>query len=72
MTDKKDSLIYDLIFSEIDQFNIDISEYADDIYEYDEFVSNIKKILKKSKVEIIKSNIIANSKTVMWDLEIKK
>lgn len=70
--EKEDSLIYDLIFSDVNNFSIDISEYADDIYEYDEFIAKIKKILKKSKVDIIKSNIVANSKTVIWELSVKK
>ena len=47
---KEDDLIYDLIFSEINSFMIDISEYIEDIYRYEEFVSKIKKVLKKSKV----------------------
>ena len=72
MEQKEDSLIYDLIFSDIDFFSIDLSEFTDNIYDYDKFISKLKKILKKSKVEIIKSNIIANTKTVIWELKIKK
>ena len=44
----KDELIYDLIFSETMVYRIDIAEYLDDIYGYEEFVAEIKKILKKS------------------------
>ena len=68
----EDDLIYDLIFSEIHDFNIDISEYIDNIYNYSSFVSKIKKILKKSKVELCNSNIMVGSKTVIWELKVKK
>lgn len=70
--DKYDSLIYDLIFSEDLEFSIDISEYSENIYDYKQFVSKIKKILKKSKVDICESNIMIGSKTVVWELKVKK
>ena len=35
---KKDELIYDLIFSDKINYLIDLSEYVDDIYSYDDFV----------------------------------
>ena len=49
----KDDLIYELIFSETVNFEIDIADYIDDIYKYDDFVVDIKKVLKKSKVKIV-------------------
>jgi hypothetical protein len=69
---KYEDLIYDLIFSEKSTFNIDISEYISDIYSYTEFIEEVKKILKKSKVKILKSSIIRDSKTVIWELKVKK
>ncbi len=71
---KKDEnkLIYDLIFSDEEDFSIDISDYILDIYQYEEFVEKIKKILKKSKVKILSSNTLMNSKTVVWELKVKK
>lgn len=69
---KEDQLIYNLIFSEKCDFKIDISDYVDDIYEYSEFVSKIKSILKKSKVMIIENLIIRDSKTVIWNLKVRK
>ena len=45
----KEDLIYDLIFSEQLDYVIDVGEYITDIYKYDEFVDEIKQILKKSK-----------------------
>ena len=69
---EKDDLIYDLIFNETTEYNIDISEYISDIYKYNYFVDDIKKILKKSKVKIIKSSVNIDSKTAIWDLKVKK
>ena len=68
----KDDLLYDLIFSDTNSYNIDISEYIDDIYNHDEFVTDIKKILKKSKVAIIKSTVVLGSKTAIWELKVRK
>lgn len=69
---KEDDLIYSLIFSDQETFIIDISDYIKDIYQYNDFVSMIKGILKKSKVKISKSNITMDSKTVIWELKVKK
>lgn len=68
----KEELIYDLIFSEKIEFKIDIAEYVDDIYQYDDFVEEMKIILKKSKVRILKSIVTVDSKTVIWTLKVKK
>jgi len=68
----KDELIYDLIFSDETIYKIDISEYVDDIYNYDDFVESIKFVMKKSKVTIVKSSIKVDSKTAMWELKVKK
>ena len=69
---KEDDLIYDLIFSEKENFKIDISDYLSDIYQYEEFIDKIKKILKKSKVKVVDSDILMSSKTVIWELKVKK
>jgi hypothetical protein len=69
---KTDDLIYDLIFSDETYYLIDISNYIKDIYQYDTFISNIREVLKKSKVRIIKSDIKLDSKTVIWELKVKK
>ncbi len=68
----KEDLIYDLIFSEKEEYKIDISNYIEDIYQYDEFVSEIKKVLKKSKVKIIKSSVKTDPKTAVWELKVIK
>ena len=69
---KTDDLIYDLIFSDETYYLIDISNYIKDIYKYDIFISNIREVLKKSKVRIIKSDVKLDSKTVIWELKVKK
>jgi hypothetical protein len=72
MDENKDNLIYNLIFSNTEHFNIDIANYINDIYQYESFISEIKKILKKSKVKIVSSNVIVDSKTVTWELKVIK
>tara|TARA_X000000368_G_scaffold74968_1_gene55456 strand:- start:2866 stop:3078 length:213 start_codon:yes stop_codon:yes gene_type:complete len=69
---KKEELLYDLIFSKKEDFIIDISEYIENIYDHKEFVDEIKSILKKSKVNIIKSDVILDLKTATWKINIKK
>ena len=68
----KDDLIYDLIFSSENHFDINLGEYVDDIYQYDDFVESIKFIIKKSGVTIVKSTIKVDSKTAYWELKVKK
>jgi hypothetical protein len=68
----KDELVYDLIFSDKNNYVIDVGEYITNIYKYDEFIDEIKKILNKSKVIIISNSIDVDSKTVTWKLKVKK
>ena len=68
----QNELIYKLIFSEKTQFKIDVGEYIDDIYKYNDFVDKIKVVLKKSKVQIVLSDLIVDSKSVRWELKVKK
>ena len=68
----KDDLVYDLIFSEKNQFVIDIGEYINDIYKFDDFIDDIKQILHKSKVTIANNTVDVDSKTVTWKLKVKK
>jgi len=70
--DNKNVLIYELIFTEMEEFNIDISKYISNIYDYEEFISDIKKILKQSKVKIVNSTVNLDSKTVIWELKVSK
>ena len=65
-------MIYDLIFSEMINYEIDISDYIEDIYKYDDFVADIKKVLKKSKVKIVKSDVLIDVKTAIWKLKVIK
>lgn len=70
--DKKEELIYDLIFSEKEEFIIDFSDFMKDIYRYEDFISDIKKILKKSKVSVVKEKIDLKSSTIIWEIKVKK
>lgn len=72
MLNNKDKLIYQLIFEEKEHFIIDIADYINDIYLYEDFISDIKSILKKSKVKISKSKVIIDSKTALWELKVTK
>jgi hypothetical protein len=69
---ERNDLIYDLIFSNQTDYIIDISEYISDIYKFEEFVSDIKDILKRSKVSVVRHSVDVDSKTVIWKLRIKK
>jgi hypothetical protein len=68
----KEELIYDLIFSEELDYKIDISEYIKDIYKYEKFIQEIKDVLKKSEVTIIRDKVEVNTKTAIWNLKVKK
>lgn len=68
----KDKLIYDLIFSEKIDFDINIADYITDIYKYDKFIVDIKKVLKKSKVEIVKEKINLDTNSVIWEIKVKR
>ena len=68
----KEKLIYDLIFSENSDYNINISEYIEDIYKYDKFIEDIKNVLRKSKVSVIKEKIDLETENVIWNLKVKK
>jgi hypothetical protein len=69
---KREELIYDLIFSEKSDFVIDLGAFVEDIYLYEDFVDDIRSILRRSKVTIAKSSIKVDSKTARWELKIKK
>lgn len=70
--DKKQELIYRLVFEYQSSYLIDLGEFVDDIYKYDEFVDEVREILRKSKVMIVKSSIKVDSKTAVWELKLKK
>lgn len=70
--EKKEELIYRLIFGNDADYIIDLGEYVDDIYQYDEFVDEIRSVLRKAKVTVAKSSIKLDSKTAVWELKVKK
>jgi len=70
-----EALIYDLILnldSEKTEFNINLNEYVKN-EEYDLFVKEIKTILKKAKVQILKDKItVIENGSASWELKLKK
>lgn len=68
----KDELIYDLIFSETTEYEIHVEEYIVDIYKYDRFVDEVKDILRKSKVGIVKEKITVEASAVVWRISVSK
>ena len=69
---KKDELIYKLIFSNEKEFIILVDEYIDNIYKYEVFIKEIKTILNKSKVSIIKESLEVSLNQVKWSIKVKK
>ena len=68
----KEKLIYELIFGEETEFTIDVGNYVDNLYKYDDFIDEIKEVLRKSKVSILNNSIDVDSKTVTWKLKVRK
>jgi dihydroneopterin aldolase len=68
----KEDLIYSLIFSELSDYDIDISDYIKDKYKYDRFIKEIKRILIKSEVNLVKDVVDANIESVKWKLKIDR
>ncbi len=68
----QDELIYQLIFSKDEEFTIYVSKYVPDIYKYSSFIKEIKSILKKSKVSIVKETVDILVNDVKWNLKVKK
>ena len=65
-------LNYIFLYFHIDVKNINSNVKFDDIYSYDDFVEDIKLIIKKSKVTIVKSSVKVSIKTATWELRLKK
>jgi hypothetical protein len=68
----KDKLIYEMIFGEENEFVIDIGNYISDIYNYDEFINEVKSILRRSKVSVISNSVDVDAKTVIWKIKVRK
>ena len=65
-------LIYELIFSESKDFEIVVSDYIVDIYTYDKFIMQIKAILNKSEVYVVKESVKVLTDEVKWKLKVRK
>lgn len=69
---EKEILIYNLLFSDDEDFNIEVSDFIEDIYKYDRFIDEMKKILKKSKVSIQREKINIQQNSVIWEIKVKR
>jgi hypothetical protein len=68
----KDDLFYDLIFGEKEEYTINISDYLEELYKYDRFIDEVKSILKKSKVSVMKERLELSENGPIWILKVKK
>jgi hypothetical protein len=68
----REELLVSLIFGEQTEYSINISEYIEELYKYDRFIEEVKSILKKSKVTIIKESLELNKNGPIWTLKVKK
>lgn len=69
---EKEKLLLDLIFSDKSDFTINISNYIEELYKYDRFIDEVKSILKKSKVKIIKESFELDKNGPIWSIKVKK
>lgn len=69
---EKEILIYNLLFSDDEDFKIEVSDFIEDIYKYDRFIDEMKKILKKSKVSIQREKINIQQNSVIWEIKVKR
>lgn len=70
--DKKTELISTLIFSDQEDFLINTSEYIDEPYKYDRFISETKEILIKSSVKILSERVSLVKEGAIWKLKVKR
>lgn len=68
----RDKLLYDLIFSEQEDFVVDVSSYVSDLRTHMEFIGEIRDILRRSKVSIINQKVNVDSDTVTWTVKVRK
>ncbi len=69
---KYEELLFDLIFSDKTEYNINIGEYINDIYNYNMFVTEVRRVLKRSKVSVIESTINLDNKAAIWRLKVNR
>ena len=68
----REELLVSLIFGEQTEYSINISEYIEELYKYDRFIEEVKSILKKSKVTIIKESLELDKNGPIWTIKVKK
>jgi hypothetical protein len=68
----REELLVGLIFGADTEYSINISDYIEEVYKYDRFVVEIKSILKKSKVSIIRESLELDKNGPIWTIKVKK
>jgi hypothetical protein len=71
-SEDKEKLIYDLIFSEETEYIIGVHEYVKNLWMYDRFIDEIKSVLSKSRVAIIRETVTVDSNSIIWKIKVKK
>lgn len=67
----KEQLIYELLFSEKDEFDIKLKEYTNE-YNAADFFINIKNVLHKGGVKIISERLDKIGEDKIWHLNLKR
>ncbi len=68
----REELLINLIFGNETTFVINCADYIVEIYKYDKFMDEIKVILKKSGVKIVKEKLELDIKGPIWTIKVKK
>ena len=71
----KDDLLYELIFSDNEDFIINISDYMNPIYNYEDFITEIRKIIIISDVCIIGEGVEVINKglvDIIWTIKVRR
>lgn len=68
----REELLINLIFGNETTFEINCADYIVEIYKYDKFMDEIKVILKKSGVKIVKEKLELDIKGPIWTIKVKK
>lgn len=65
-------IIYELLFSDKEEFIFEISHLFEYIEDYKEVLDNITSSALKGHVEIIKDTIVIENDNIFWNLVIKR
>jgi hypothetical protein len=72
LNEEQRRLVYELIFSEQEEYLIHINEYCSDMSKFESFIDEMAIILNKSGIKIVRDSISVDNKTVHWELILRK